>query len=695
MSHPVFDKLWDEQPLPTKPKGDALDSLWRNPAPADMTRAVPKRKGTTLGRDLTDAAMAMNQGSTFGFADEAAAATMALVNKLFGQPGHYDELVKEVRDEYKQMEERSPVLNVAGQIAGAVESGGLAGAGTKAAVGGAERSAVKTFLANRAKAAGIGAGAGGVAGFGAGEGSPVERLPGAARGAAYGGAFGTALDLGGQAVKATGIPALIKNLVARPNTSSSTAGRVAGAAGLASHEDIALVKLLDDIRRSGLPISEYLRRAEQNPEMPLYDLGPSMNNKVGSATVKVNPAGDPLVRRARGVQATTSSGSREVTDFLNARAEQRPTEVKEALEKGLGVSRENTVKLEQSLKNQRVATDNKNYGPLHDIVVDDPEALALFDEPEFRQLHEIVRSDARLRREPEIPPLKSESAIITGAEGRAPLDVLNPQTLGTLDKMYRFAGDIAAGRIEGGAIQRSQARAMVARLRDIRNRLDELHPEYGEARAASAEGAGSIEAAQEGTNFFKTSGDQLEVDWAGLSPAEKVNFRKTALAQIEEQLASGMNPAKLLNGLNARKLKIIADSPEAYEGFEKALRAKIQGATNDAMITGNSVTPRVGQELADLTGDAGAAGVAVQAMSGNVPGLMSRLGQKVMSSRAAGLGETRADLLAPYLTASGADLTKRLLTAKELQDALQDALQRRIARQSAAAGQIGAKAGTP
>ena len=619
-----------------------------------------------------------------------------------------------------------------------------------------------------------------------------------------GGATAALLHGGGTA--AGKIAGKVKNLLPRPKESGSVAGKVAGAAGLSSHADVALQDLMTDIRRSGITPEEYINRAQTFPDAPLYDLGPSMNKSLGSPVTKRNPAGDPLVRRARGLQSITSKGSADLSEFTNTRAEQRPASVKKAVETGLGVGRENTVKLGESLEQARSTQAAKDYGPLRDLVVDDPEALALFDEPEFRSLHKFVQDEARLRGEPAIPALKSTQEvsakptladfeqrwpdvshsvhekdgvirldkIVVPQSGRgkgigtafmndltayadatgqrialspskdfgassikrldefykqfgfkpnagrskdfaisetrvrepsgaiaasAPTEVpeaLNPQTLGTLDKMKRFADDIVAGKIEGGAINRSQARAMSARLKAIRARLDELHPEYAEARSNFAHGSGNIDAAEAGKSFLGTSGDQLEVDWASYSPAEKQNYRKTALASIEERLGSGsgMRPEQLLNEVNARKLRIIAESPEAYTQLERSLRANVQGAANDAMIMGGSPTARIGAEQADLGASPGLVQGVMRAGIGDLGPLARLATQNALAKRLRGLTELRADNLAPYLTASGEDLIQRLQSLQLAQKALDELAKGKQARRAATAGYVGGQLGS-
>jgi hypothetical protein len=680
-----------EQYLASKGYADGkpqFDNVLTTPRPAAKTEA---------GKDFVTGA---SQGASFNFGDEIAAGTMAALGQLFGAKlpigEAYKKLHGEAEDEVKAAAERSPFLSTTGNIAGAVIGG--AGGGAAAEALGFSRGAasipatIKQFLMRKGRDVGVAAGAGAVAGAGAGD--EGHRLESAGKGALFGGGLVAGGNLASGALKATGVPALVRNLAPRAETNASTMGKVGEKLRVGSHQQVAIEDLLADIRRSGMTVGDYLKRARANPNAALYDLGPSMNTTLGSVRAKVNPQGDPLVRRARGAQSVPSRGSSEISDFTNARAESRPGEVKDALEEGLGVGRENTVAREAQLTKTRGVEAAKNYGPIRDKVIDDPEVLSLFDEPEFQALHKVVRDDARLRRLPEVPELKSESRIISAAEGASPRDVLNPQTLGTLDKMKQFADDIVAGRIDGGAIQKTQASAMSARLKDIRDRLDELHPEYGAARGEFADASREIEASQLGNDFWKTRGDELEVKWPTLSPSAQQEYRKTALAAIEERLGGGMNPAQLLNEVNARKLRMLAGSPAAYQEFEKKLRMTLQGGANDAMIMGGSPTARILAEQGDAGADAaGAIGAAMHASTGNVRGVMDKILQNSAARRVRGLNEAKVDQMAPFLTARGTDLVTRLEQMQNVEKLLADFLSKRGVRNATVAGQVGGTMG--
>lgn len=93
-------------------------------------------------------------------------------------------------------------------------------------------------------------------------------------------------------------------------------------------------------------------------------------------------------------------------------------------------------------------------------------------------------------------------------DGGAPRSVapepgqFNPQTLGTLDKMKRHLDQIISGKIEGGPIQRDAAYAMRERLNTALDRMDELYPEYKQARSNYRGSAEAIEAYETGKAEF-------------------------------------------------------------------------------------------------------------------------------------------------------------------------------------------------
>lgn len=652
-----------------------------------------------LGDDVNGLMGAVSQGASFGTGDEIAAGTMGVLNKLTGgwmlngKPFQFEKLRQQAAEPEKLYAQRHPVGDFLGQAAGAVGAGMAMGPIAGVASGGEAAATTVNGLTKAqralraAKAIGGGAATGAGVGFASGEGSASERVPSAMSGALFGGGLVAGAKGAAGLSKALGVTDAVRGLMPRPATASSPMAKLTRGA-VESHQDLALQDILADVERSGVPLDEYLARAKANPNHPLYDLGPSLPQS-GQTRIRRDPTGDPLVRRARGAQSIPSRGSAQISDFINARSEERPAAVKDALRGALGVTRENTVDLEDALKRARSGAAAPKYDAAYATApVDDPEIQAAFKDKYFASAYETGRRIAASEGV-QLPALRSQSVI-----GGEPIESLNPLTVQGLDYAKQGLDDLIERRMSGGKMGKREARALRQKLNGMLERLDEQRPEYADARRTFREGSQAMEGAESGHDFWRTSGDELEARWRMMTPEAKQQYRKTALASIEDRLGGGANPGMLLNEINRRKLSIIAESPEGYDQFERALRAQVQGASNDATITGNSATARIQQDQAELgaipTGLAsgfagGAAGIGKAALSSLVDNSVAR--------RMRGLAETRVDHLAPILTAKGDALAGHLEGLKRLQARRAQMEAERLLRRSVLAGQFGGRVG--
>lgn len=674
--------------------------------------ALTQTRPAAKSESLKDAVTGFAQGAGFNFGDEVAAGSVALLNKLFHptQPSHYDELKKEASDYVKAGAERSPFLTTAGNLGGALTAGVGAGAAAKAVLGGAPEvvtaastSPVRDFLMRRGKSIAAGAGAGALAGLGAGD--EGHRLETAGEGALFGGGATAVFHGLGDAARLSGVPALVRNLMPRPELSESRAGRIASKVGIASHEQKAFEDVLADIRRSGLSIDEYLSRSSANPNAALYDLGPSMNTTLGAARAKVDPSGDPLVRRARGAQSVPSRGSSQLSDFVNSRAEQRPGQVKDALEKGIDAKRENVVDLRNAKVEARGDAADPAYAKAFEHGTLTKEGRAEFQKllatKEFRSAWNEARALAKDEghKLPKIQKVKI-TGNLAGEEGPTKFEYqfVEAPDYKTVDYVKRVVDEVIEAKMRSGpgagGISRARGVMLLKKKNAFLDAIDKDNPDYAAARSGFAGASKEIRGGDLGEKFWATRGDDLESQWRLMTDDAKQQYRKTALASIEDRLGSGMNPAQLLNEVNARKLRIIAGSPEAYRDFEKSLRMAIQGASNDAMITGGSPTARILAEQADGGEASRTTGAMMNAATGNFKGLFDKVVQNSAARRMRGLNEARVDALAPILTSSGEGAGKNLLLMKELQKALDEALASRGLRTGRAIGAVaGSSAG--
>lgn len=207
-----------------------------------------------------------------------------------------------------------------------------------------------------------------------------------------------------------------------------------------------------------------------------------------------------LVRTAKDVPGL---GRKLIPDFLHGRStgEDGATlgRVTQDFEHRIGLAPEDYYASVDDMTAKMKAAAKTNYDKIRGQVIDDGDALALFDEPEFQPIHERIRANARLAGSGEtIPPLSTTTEI-----GGEKVRSLNPQTLGTLDKVKRQLDKIIQGKSDAvGPVDRDMAYSLRTRVNNILGRMDELHPDYGAARSQYRGSAEAIDAYQAGKDEF-------------------------------------------------------------------------------------------------------------------------------------------------------------------------------------------------
>lgn len=268
-------------------------------------------------------------------------------------------------------------------------------------------------------------------------------------------------------------------------------GRVVEKAGVESSKTRALREVARRFELDNVTEPDALAYADRAGNKPVAVLDLGAGNVGG------------LARTAKDVP---SLARRQIPEFLHNRSggDDGATlgRITDDFEKRIGLAPENYYATIEDMTQQMKSRASSDYGKIRNTVVDDGQVLGLFDEPEFVQVHDAIRRNARLRNGEKIPPLRDQSDAVQAADRAGVPDALNPQTLGTLDKMKRHLDQIIGGKIEGGPIQRDAAYAMRERLNAALDALDEIHPEYKSARANYRGSAEAIEAYETGKAEF-------------------------------------------------------------------------------------------------------------------------------------------------------------------------------------------------
>lgn len=274
----------------------------------------------------------------------------------------------------------------------------------------------------------------------------------------------------------------------------AAAGKVAVKAGVESSKTIALRELARRLQLDNVAPDNALALARNNPTKPVAVLDLGDGNVAG------------LMRTAKDVPGMAR---RDIPQFLKERSAGNDgatlDRVTQDFERRIGLKPEDYYATVDDMAKSMKAKAAEDYGKIRGTVIDDPEVLSLFDEPEFQAIHDRLRTNARLGGKEKIAPLSTVENI-----GGEEVRTLNPQTLGTLDKVKRQLDKIIAGKSEAvGTVDRDQAYNMRERVNAILDRMDELHPDYGKARAQYRGSAEAIDAYEAGKQDFTTQDPRL------------------------------------------------------------------------------------------------------------------------------------------------------------------------------------------
>lgn len=392
-----------------------------------------------------------------------------------------------------------------------------------------------------------------------------------------------------------------------------------------------------------------LAYAQQNAGKPIAALDLGEGNVIGLARLSKD---------------TPGLGRRNIPKLLHERSSgSGPTEgatlnrVTQDFENRMGLAPEDYYATLEDMTGKMKAKAKVDYDKVRNTPVDDPEVLSLFDEPEFQTIHERIRSNARLGGKTKIEPLSTTEAI-----GGEKVRSLNPQTLGTLDKMKRQLDKIRTGKAESiGPIDKDMAYNMGQRIEAILTRMDELHPDYGKARANYGGSAEAIDAYNAGKAEFLKNDPRLTTQTLAKMPARLRDlYRRGGYDALRSDRLSKMDDGSNIGAFLEKnpdirgKVAALAKLPE--EGT--ALRGDLgverhMGDRKNAIMGGPNTAERIiehGETVPKLTA----------AASGGVRGMLAKAMESVVNKTAK---EGTADVMgevSKYLTRTGPEGIKTL-----------------------------------
>ncbi|MEO1108747.1 MAG: hypothetical protein AAFX90_12565 [Pseudomonadota bacterium] len=541
-----------------------------------------------------------------GFGDEARALSETLGPVAYGMPpGLFPHETDSFSDNLAEEQARSQAARVHNPTASTV--GDVAGLAT--GVAGIGKAGLS--LASKAQTPGKvvlgstidGAGYGGLAGFGHTDGDLAERGKGFVEGAAISGLTG-----GGAATALTAVPAV--------------SGFIA--------------------RRSGKPISQAQARILQalNPEgvAKLDDLGPD-----GMLI-------DALGERGRALGRAAANASPEARETLETATRSRMAGQSDRLTDSLlQASRmkapQSTSEMIQGVRNNARPNINAAYD----------EARSLGQDIDMNAFDDLFKTDMGRKALAQGKRLAQDRMAVEGITGQ-------PSTLAVLDEAKKALDDMARPALGQGPTNEQSIAGMLSRT--LRQRIDDLMPEYGGARelAASAK-------ARENAITLGAEGAKPRI------PADYTRRAEKAAMAHPDEVAQGYAGAKIDAIQNRRDTLGVVDSlfgprrqqdamqaalgPEGAAAVRNQIGRERTFADTHRALTGNSSTARQLIEQSLLGGLGGGAGLATTgdiqgAGAGAAAMLAARHGGGALAKHATAAREARVSpAIADMLTKSG------------------------------------------
>lgn len=581
---------------------------------------------------LRGVSMAVIQGATFGFGDEAVGAALGMLTGLGARRG-----IEEYRREYDAYAKQHGTISFVGELAGGLLSGGLAGGARAATVGSVART---------------GAAAGALAGIGYADGPTAswnisERLKGAALGGVIGGATAGVMGVLGKVV--------------RPLTQGTiravTPQRIQTELGVTATER-AYNKLLSAFEADGLTLdgakAEAATWLARGVPVSLLELAPE-NGAVHALVSDALKWRSPTVTRTL---ANLQLRAGEQAERLNAMGAALFLQNKKL---GLDNADDLLLRMHAQAKTQARPYYVEAYGQMVDV---DDRMWAILDRPDFRKMwtrvvEKATKEDdalagyiaqgmtaqeagalANITPGLSIPALPDASINIAALRARFPgvteaalermAKAAGPQRptqlpLRAFDMLKREADilvgeslkDNAEAQLSRSAFERAKAREGNALFHQLRQLIDPVraqHQSYRNALAVYSEYGGVKDAMFLAKDFLRKSPEAVARDIAKLSPNERDFYRATVLQVKRDQIAKAVSAGRrdiakrVFQGegafagrsQDARRIRaLFPDAPEAAEHFLRVIQGEtiISEATRSAL---RNTRARVARQADDL-----------------------------------------------------------------------------------------------
>lgn len=579
---------------------------------------------------------ALGQGLGMGWGDEAE----AWLRSRLGQ-GKYEDLLKQIRTEYGQYAAESPFTSGALEFAGGVAPGVAAmfvpGGQGVAATQAVRSAGILSRLAASplARATTAGAVTGGITGAGVAEES--KRGESAAGGATLGTILGFGTPIGLRAGK-SGYNWLRERLAPSESVIERAAlNKITSAMGESniSPQDIQSRLVADRVR--GVP------SVVANVDTALADLAEAVAQRTGKGARKVEKA---LIEQRQGARERTHQ---QVVKGLN------PDEYYAQEQDLMRTLRNNA----QSMYDNAYAVGDVNDPVINQVLVD-PTFARFFEKAKSIADKEALAAkvsggDPSKFKLKEIYEPIYETDPATGSPILKGFNIKESPDVRTLDYIKRGIDATIDAGFRGEGMSTAEANALKQLRNKFRDRLDELVPEYKDARRQYAGDSEVLDALRAGmTDFRKMDHEQIISLVSGMSSAEKDAFRTGVSRDLYSKImdpAGNFNAAQRIIGSPEMQAKLqpLFDNPAEFRLFRSALEREAQLYHQANRILGGSQTGKRMQMRQELESVSPVADVVAQTITG---GWFNSLGSFAARAVQSGkMTEDVADRMADMLMA--------------------------------------------
>jgi hypothetical protein len=636
-------------------------------APAPEAPGLPRKIFDALFPRYGVAASIAN-GMTFGTLPNIQAGVKAGANAAANIVGlgdgrsigaTYDATLTEQQDARRRFEGEhpflNPVLNATGGLATGVglarEGATLVGRETLPLLGRITGSGIGQTAKRAAAGAVEGAGYGAAAGFGGGEGGFENRAKAAGDNLAVGAALGAAAPV---------------------------------AVDLATRAGGAVRDVVRSVRNPEGRADDWLvRRIMQDRTSP---------DEIATAVQQAATAGQPEFMAAdaagRNTQKLAKAASRAPGEFrdrafdtLNTRQEGQATRLGQFSDEALGQTGVGAFNTEQGIVNARRAASQRHYDEAYAAPAPSGQ---FYDEMLDRQsVRDALRTVERAAAENQLPLTELFTEIpnpnartvtrqvptsVLGPDGqpvmRAEIEAENPTirvpTMRGWDQIKRALDtQVNAAFTSSDPAQRSLAQAVRETRDQLRQRLADENPAYGQALQRYADDASSLEAIQTGRDLAKArNADEAGLAFREMTPGQQDLARAGAAREIGVKIENqpvGADKTRIFGTPNMeQKIELLSPDPTVRAIFGERVGRERTMASTRRGLTGGSDTAEYLGEAADLPGAtalarlsegrlisailhgaAGAASGAGRAVTGMTEPVAQRVGSYLMSNNPA------------------------------------------------------------